>query len=142
MDKLDMEIQEMLKDPIDDSRSRETEFSFDDEEFKAIKKIVDNSKPVHFKQVKGTITLKYAEINLGSGFILVSEEGAYYGTFYDNCTIALEDEIGKYGRCFHNRNGSGYYLYFFDPPIRLEVSLVKLFFGLAQKYVFKVIQNE
>ena len=131
----------MLKDPIDDSRSRETEFSFDDEEFKAIKKIVDNSKPVHFKQVKGTITLKYAEINLGSGFVLVSDEGAYYGTFFDNCTIALEDEIGRHGKCFHNRNGKGYYLYFFDPPIRLQISSVKIFFGLAEKYTFRVIQE-
>lgn len=119
----DKEISEMLDNPEPSYAPLNKENSKRIEEF-----IRSNSsaKPIQMENmINIPISVNGVSLNLRSGFSIYSDLGEIYGTSFDNCTICLEDRLStlRNKEVFHEKDGSGFYLYVFYNPIKMKIVL-------------------
>lgn len=122
MDAIDMEIQEMLKKPVENYKLIED----DDTTLRDFFAKFPSRTILLRKAINIPLKLMAAEIMIRTGgFRLYTDKGVFYGNQWDNCDIRLQERLNEINGVepYHNKDGSGYYAYIFDNTVNFKVIL-------------------
>ena len=122
MDAIDLEIQEMLKNPVEVFKSIED----DDTTLNDIFDMFPGRPKFLKKALNIPLKLTAAEIMIRTGgFRIYTDKGSFFGNQWDNCDVKLQVRLSesKGVEVYHNKDGAGYYVYVFKEPVDFKVIL-------------------